>query len=137
MSGKRNDDQISILDEFDRRESTKKQMHDMAIREKLRLNYVDPSELYGHKEEDIPSGIVMIVRSRYHDGKYFRVVTGYHKTVSGPALHLVSSPNAEWPDVPPWQPDKRRNGIQWVYTSDFVLYVKPEPETADPVWMEV
>ncbi len=130
------DDQISILEEFDLREEYKKRMQAAKTEEKIRRDYVRTEDAFGNIEERIPAGIVLIIKNRnYPKDPYYRVVTGYHKTVSGPALHLISSPNPEWPAVPKWGVDKSR-GIQWVYANSYTMFVKREPETETPVWNE-
>lgn len=120
--------QMSLIEEIDRRDEMTYKMRLAEIRDKLEKEY-RYVKAFPEKE---PAGLVVInQRTRYmkdHRQRlvYFRCVIGYHRTVSGPMMHITSAPNEEWPEIPPWGYDAV-NKCQWIYP-DGPMWTRIEPE---------
>lgn len=135
----RNGEQTSLLDEIDRREATKREMELAKIRQKLEAEYIHPREKYGTGNPDaLPDGLVVIAGMTTYGANgtnrhYYRCVVGHHRTVAGPMAHIISAPNAEWPDVPMWQAS---HGCQWIYPNHELWMRKEEEWQPDIRWTE-
>lgn len=117
--------QISMLDMVDR-------INEQRMQEKL--------EGWTHPTFKEPAGLVVIcrqnlIRDNKNEHHYFRSVLGYHNTVSGMMAHLISVPNEEWPDVPPWGTWYRSNQ-RWIYPHGSMMQFFTNGETQEPVQIE-
>jgi hypothetical protein len=121
--------QISMLDQIDLMERAKKQHEDAQIQAKLEAGY---SRLKNWGTDTEAGTVVIYPLDKFETSGYqrhfYRCVVGYHRTVSGLMMHLISVPDEEWPDVPTWQPEK--DGKRWTYPMR-EMWVKNEPEKLD------
>ena len=121
------EEQMTMLDDIDQDKRMRNRMDEARIKDKLEKDYHMVSSI----DEGL-DGVVAIVQMTTYgaaDGRprhYYRVVIGYHNTVAGLEMHIISMPNEEWPDVPTWMMDKER-GFQWIYAIRN-MYTKNEPE---------
>ena len=129
--------QTTMLDDIDRMDEMTYRMHLAQIRDKLEKEY---RYVKAYPEKEQAGTVVINQRARYmkdHRQRvvYYRCVVGYHRTVSGPMMHIISAPNEEWPEVPPWAYD-RQNECQWIYP-DGPMWTRIEPEMQPEVkWNE-
>ena len=87
-----------------------------------------------------PAGLVVIceqklTRDNENQTHFYRAVLGYHRTVGGMEAHIVSVPNEEWPDVPPWG-KAHGTDMRWIYPQGSMMRFYAGGETQDPVWTE-
>ena len=126
-----------INDEIVRMETQRRRMEEARNRAKLNGEYIRVE----HREEQyMKTGQVVVYEQTVYERfgtaqKFYRCVAGWHKTVAGPALHVIAAPNEEWPEVPRWAYDEQVK-CQWVYPSGY-LYTKNIPEyEPDIKWKE-
>ena len=125
------EEQISILEDIDRRTRQTEKMEEARIRDKLDREYVNTCKMFGHSPDRLPDGLVVIEQAtKYLQDRqktvYYRCVVGHHKTVSGMMAHLISAPDEEWPEEPTWQYDKW-NKCRWSYPH-CMLWTRKEQE---------
>lgn len=64
---------------------------------------------------------------QYFNPDLRKAVELYHRAVSGMMPELISEPDEEWPDVPPWQPGL--SGKKWIYPTgsyDLTFWVRKD-----------
>jgi len=134
------EEQVDLMEDVERFQRATYERDLARIQEKLRTEYENTREKFGRFVDRLPDGLVLITSgAKYRQNRtethYYRVVVGHHNTVSGPMTHIISAPNEEWPDVPPWAWDEWHK-CQWIYPSNG-LWVKKEPEYQPEVkWHE-
>lgn len=132
--------QIDLMEDVDRYEQAAREREAARIKEKLRTEYANTYEQVGHRVDDLPDGLVVITEGTRYNGRrceihYYRAVVGHHRTVSGPMAHIISAPNREWPDVPPWMEDDTHK-CQWIYPHG-AMWTRKEPEYQPEIkWAE-
>lgn len=132
-------EQFDFLSEIDAQAEREELVRHGRIQEKLEAAWVR-SHLREAWQNRTPAGTVVLVEKQKYDPatwipvldktKYYRTVIGYHRAVSGILPELISEPNEEWPDVPPWQ--SGLSGKKWIYPTesyDLTFWVRKEDAT--------
>lgn len=132
-------EQFDFLPEIDAQAEREVMIRHNRIQEKLEAGWVR-SHLREAWQNRMPAGTVVLVEKQKYDPatwrpvldktKYYRTVIGYHRAVSGILPELISEPDEEWPDVPPWQPGL--SGKKWIYPTesyDLTFWVRKEDAT--------